>query len=235
MTYPHHPRFGSNYRGLTNRLDLLLECYSYLSFEERVRTTFAWLLETLSAASRRADQIRDLVASCRTPPSRVAVSYNLEAMPEPVEILTRLPRTREGAPHSVFVPFLARFVGSTVVDRPRAYALPAHLIPFLTGHGLRLETPPAHALVEVARLEGSRPIKGRAILEAAGCGQCQVSFSRAPRRLTSDYILLPTDQPLGALAVYLSEPESDDGLLANGLLPMPATGEEFAVLRVLDI
>jgi hypothetical protein len=27
MTYPHHPRFGSNYRGLTNRLDLLLECY----------------------------------------------------------------------------------------------------------------------------------------------------------------------------------------------------------------
>jgi len=24
ITYPHHPRFGGNYRGLTNRLDLLL-------------------------------------------------------------------------------------------------------------------------------------------------------------------------------------------------------------------
>ena len=40
MTYPHHPRFGSNYRGLTNRLDLLLECYSYLPFVERVRTAY---------------------------------------------------------------------------------------------------------------------------------------------------------------------------------------------------
>ena len=47
MTYTHHPRFGSNYRGLTNRLDLLLESYSYLSFPERVRTTYAFLLETL--------------------------------------------------------------------------------------------------------------------------------------------------------------------------------------------
>src|ERR687885_2399291 len=39
VTYTHHPRFGSNYRGLTNRLDLLLETYSYLSFAERVHTT----------------------------------------------------------------------------------------------------------------------------------------------------------------------------------------------------
>src|SRR4029078_12580160 len=47
MTYPHHPRFGSNYRGLTSRLDLLLECYSYISFEERVHATYATLLEAL--------------------------------------------------------------------------------------------------------------------------------------------------------------------------------------------
>jgi len=30
--------FGSNYRGLTGRLDLLLECYSYIPFAERVRS-----------------------------------------------------------------------------------------------------------------------------------------------------------------------------------------------------
>ena len=55
MTYPHHPRFGSNYRGLTNRLDLLLECYSYLPFEERVQTASAWQIETLNWAAAHAD------------------------------------------------------------------------------------------------------------------------------------------------------------------------------------
>lgn len=234
LTYPHHPRFGSNYRGLTNRLDLLLECYSYLTFEERVRTTYAWLLETLRAVGRRAEEIRTLVDKSQQPPSRIAVSYRVEAMETPIDILTRLPRTRSGEPHTVRIPFLARFVGQAVVQRPRAYALPAQLKPFLVGHGLRIEAAPAHATVEAACFEGSSHLGGRAILEAAGVRQCQVSWRKESRRLASDSILLPTDQPLGALAVYLCEPESDDGLVENGLLPTPAQGQEFAVLRILD-
>mgnify|MGYP000278822544 CR=1 FL=1 len=95
MTYPHHPRFGSNYRGLTNRLDLLLECYSYLTFEERVRTSYAWLIEMLRAVARRADEVLALVAASRTPPERVAVSYRIEARDEPVH---RRTTRRSGAP-----------------------------------------------------------------------------------------------------------------------------------------
>lgn len=234
VTYPHHPRFGSNYRGLTNRLDLLLECYSYLSFEERVHATYAWLLETLRAVGRRADEIRQLVLRSRMPPDRIAVRYDLEARTEPIDVLTRRPRTREGEPCAVRLPYLARFVGSAVVDRPRAYVLPAGLRRFLLGHGLRLESAPAHALVEVARLETATHVKGRAILEATGVGQRQVAWSNESRPLPPGSVLLPTDQPLGALAVYLSEPESDDGLVENGLLPVPEPGEEFAVLRLLD-
>jgi len=36
------------------------------------------------------------------------------------------------------------------------------------------------------------------------------------------------------VAVYLSEPESDDGLVANGMIPTPEKGEEFPILRVVD-
>ncbi|WP_394826721.1 M14 family metallopeptidase [Pendulispora albinea] len=234
MTYPHHPRFGGNYRGLTNRLDLLLECYSYLTFEERVRTTYAWLIETLRAAAGKADAIRDLIEASRMPPARVAVGYGLEAMPEPVKVLTRRPRTREGEPHEVDIPFLARFVGTNVVDRPRAYVLPAHLGPFLRGHGLRVEEAPAQALVEIPRFEGFSAKSARAILEASTVGQCDVSWTREARSIPPGSLLLPTEQPLGAVAVYLSEPESDDGVVTNGLLPVPKVGEEFAVLRVVD-
>jgi Zinc carboxypeptidase len=234
LTYPHHPRFGSNYRGLTNRLDLLLECYSYLTFEERVRTTYAWLVETLRATAARADQVRDLVEASRMPPAQVAIGYGLEAMDEPVSILTRRPRTRDGEPHAVTIPFLARFVGTKIVDRPRGYVLPADLAPFLRGHGLRLEKAPAQATVEIARFEGASEQGTRAILEASSAGQCQVSWSRETRAIPPGSLLLPTEQPLGSLAVYLSEPESDDGLVANGLLPTPSIGRDFTVLRLVD-
>jgi hypothetical protein len=121
-----------------------------------------------------------------------------------------------------------------MVDRPRAYVLPSSLAPFLRGHGLRLEDAPAHALVEVPTLVGASHLAGRAILEAAGVSSRQVSWARESRRVPPGSILLPTEQPLGALAVYLAEPESDDGLIENGLLPTPAVGEELPVLRVLE-
>jgi hypothetical protein len=44
-TYPGLPRFGSHYRGLSGRLDVLLETYSYIDFPARVETIRAYLLE----------------------------------------------------------------------------------------------------------------------------------------------------------------------------------------------
>ena len=40
-----------------------------------------------------------------------------------------------------------------------------------------------------------------------------------------------TDQPLGAIAVYLCEPESDDGAIENGLVPAQTTGSEYPIWR----
>jgi hypothetical protein len=229
VTYPHHPRFGSNYRGLTGRMDLLLECYSYLPYAERIRTTYAWLAETLRAVARRPDEVLGAVRDL--PPEHVAIRYGLGPFPEPVEILTTSPRTPSGAPVAVRMPHLARFYAVESVRRPSAYAVPASLRPFLVGHGLRVEAGPATAEVEVPTFEGARREGGRAILEAAGTGVRQVSWRREVRPL-DDRVLVPTDQPLGAVAVYLCEPGSDDGLVENGLVETPVEGGEFAVWRV---
>lgn len=233
MTYPHHPRFGSNYRGLTSRLDLLLECYSYLGFEERVQTTYAWLLESLRAVGRRAAEITTLVRVCEAPPPRVAVRYRLEAMAEPIEVLSRAPRRLDGSPVSLTLPYLARFVGTTVVERPRGYIVPARLAAFFRGHGLEVASAPESARIERARLESLGAAAGRAILEAARVGQRQVSWAAAVERLPPGAVLVTTEQRLGALAVYLCEPESDDGLIEAGLSATPAAGGTFEVVRWL--
>jgi hypothetical protein len=249
MTYPHNPRFGSNYRGLTGRLDVLLECYSYLSFEERVATARAWQIELLKWVAAHGDDVREIVASSARPPEEVAVRYALEDFAEPVEVLTRNPRTLEGAPVSVRIPHRAKFVGTTVVARPRAYAVPAPVAAHLARHGLRVDAPGASpaagggsavAVVSasgtvqasVARIESLDREGGRGILESASVGDLSVSWRDESRALPPGYALVSTEQPLGAIAVYLCEPESDDGAVENGLLPAPAPGDDFAIWRV---
>ncbi|MGE5182510.1 MAG: M14 family metallopeptidase [Acidobacteriota bacterium] len=232
MTYTHHPRFGSNYRGLTNRLDLLFECYSYLTFEERVRTTYACLLEALRHVAAHAHDVVEVVAASRAVRDRIAVRYRLDAFDEPIEIPTRTPRTLEGAPSLARVRHFARFVGTTVVARPPAYAVPPAVAAHLVRHGLAVGDAPAAADVEVATVAGYGSEGGRKILEAAAVGELHVEWKRGSRALPPGMRLVRTDQPLGAIAVYLCEPESDDGAVENGLVPAPEVGGEFPIWRV---
>ncbi|WP_438010064.1 M14 family metallopeptidase [Sorangium sp. So ce321] len=232
MTYPHHPRFGSNYRGLTGRLDLLLECYSYLPFEERVQTASAWQIETLSWAAAHADAIREVVAASARPPARVAVRYRLEPTGTPIDILTRSPRTFDGAPVTLRLPHHARFVGTTVVDRPRAYLVPPAIAEALRRHGLRVTPAEGVHDVEVAQVASLGAEGGRAILEAARVGEVAVRWREEARRAPEGWSRVDTDQPLGAIAVYLCEPESDDGAVENGLVEVPAIDDEHPAWRV---
>jgi hypothetical protein len=232
MTYTHHPRFGSNYRGLTSRLDLLLECYSYITFEERVHATYATLVETLRYVAGHRDDVMQVVATSRTPRDRIAVGYRIEAFDAPIEIPTRTPRTLDGAPTSVTIPHLARFVGTNVVDRPAAYIVPSTVANHLAQHGLTVEPAPASAEVEVARVVGIATEAGRKILEASTTGRSEIEWTRGSRSVPGDAQLVRTDQPLGAIAVYLCEPESDDGAVENGLIAAPSTGDELPIWRV---
>ncbi len=231
MTYPHHPRFGSNYRGLTSRMDLLLECYSYITFAERVRTAYAFMLETFRFVAAHGDDVVQVVASSRTPPRRVAVRYGLQAFDEPIEILTRMPRTLDGEPTSVTIPHIGRFKGTKVVDRPAAYLVAAPLAAHLRQHGLAVEEAKGTFDVEVPVVEDLGSEEGRAILEAARVGELSVSWKRGPRAAPTGFGLVRTDQPLGAIAVYFCEAESDDGAIENGLLPVPKQGDELALWR----
>lgn len=57
-TYPGLPRFGSHYRGLLGRLDVLLETYSYIDFPRRCAVTRAWLLELIRDAAKNGKAYR---------------------------------------------------------------------------------------------------------------------------------------------------------------------------------
>lgn len=235
-TYTHHPRFGSNYRGLTGRADLLLETYSYLPFADRVHTTYAFVRESLAYAAAQAEGLLAAVEAGQTPPQTVAVRYRLDAEEAPARILTRTPRRLDGAPTEVTVPHLARWVGAETVRRPWAYAVPPALVTRLAGHGLRLRCLQADmdATVETAQVEAVQGLESRNILEASAAGEVELlgTYDSRPTRLPAGTWLLETDQALGALATYLCELRSDDGVVQCGWLPVPGVGEEFGIRRV---
>lgn len=233
MTYPHHPRFGSNYRGLTGRMDILLECYSYLTFERRVETARAWQCELLRWAAAHADDIRETVARSRVPPDRIAVRYALERADEPVVVPTRVPRTLDGAPVEVTLPYLSKFVGAEVVDRPQGYLVPQAVADHLAGHGLDVRPADGAVLdVQIARVESVGTEQGRAILEARATGDVTVSWRNERRAAPPGAWIVAADQPLGAIAAYLCEPTSDDGLVENGVVAPVPVGADHPAWRI---
>lgn len=237
MTYTHHPRFGANYRGLTNRIDLLAETYSYLPFPERVHATRSFLEATAGLVAERGPEIVALVNGCEAPPERVAVRYRLAPEDEPVEILTREPYALDGEPVTVTVPHYARFVGAEIVDRPFAYVLPEDLVARLAGHGLRITRLPEDATVELdeATVTAVSSPASRGILESSlGERLIDVEHRTVSRRLPAGTALVETAQPNGAVAVYLCEAKSDDGIIACGWTPEPAVGERFPVHRLVS-
>ena len=231
MTYPHQPRFGSNYRGLGSRLDLLLECYSYLSFPDRVTTTYATILEALRYAAAHQHDVMQVVASSKAPRDQIAVRYRLDAFDEPIEVATRTPRTLDGAPSFVKVRHFSNFIGTTVVTRPPGYIVSASVAEALARHGLPSAPITGERDVEVATVTGFGTDAGRKILEAAQVGDLQVEWKRATRTVPAGARLVRTDTPLAAVGVYLCEPESDDGAIENGLVAAPSVGGEFPIWR----
>ena len=237
MTYTHHPRFGSNYRGLTGRMDILSEVYSYLPYPERVSATRAFLEEIAGFVAERGPEIKALVDACDTPPERIAVRYRLEAEDAPVTILTRDPYTLDGAPVSTTVPHYARFVGAEIVERPWAYVVPEPLAPWLEGHGLRVDRLGRAQTVacEQATITRVAPDPSRSILESSlGERIVEAAYERVTLPLPEGAALVRADQPMGAVAVYLCEAASDDGAVACGRLPEGAPGDRFPILRVRE-
>jgi hypothetical protein len=235
ITYTHHPRFGGNYRGLTNRLDLLLETYAYLPFRERVLTTYAFLRETLAYAGVHGDEIVRLLGNCLQPPDRIAVRYRLEAFDDrEVEIPTREPYALDGAPVSARVPYIGRFVGEEIVTRPFAYAVPDAIARRLEGHGLQIERPAGTPMLQarIATVRGSVSSLGREILESNASSYLEAEYRSERRALPPGWALVRTAQQYGAIAVYLCEAGSDDGLVACGWIEAPAAGTEFPAWRV---
>jgi hypothetical protein len=247
VTYSHLPRYGSHYRGLTGRMDILLETYSYIPFRERVVTTMEILKDIFDlAAARSSDLLRLCEEAEGERPDPVGIAYGKPGAIGECEILAWDPESQRArkVPGRTVVPYrmphLARFVPSRWVARPAAYLLredQPQVAEKLGQHHVVLKRlrEAWEGEAELYRVLGigqeeSPDVGSTARKETVVTARAERAFYRAE---AGDY-LIPTDQPLGTLASYLLEPESDDGLARWGYFdPSLKPGALYPVARLL--
>ncbi|HWE41661.1 MAG TPA: M14 family metallopeptidase [Gemmatimonadaceae bacterium] len=256
-TYDHRPRYGVNYVGIRGRAAILSEAFSHDPFERRVKSTYAFVHEILSLAAARPASFRRIARAQATGPkagSMLAIRAHMTRTPYRapviVEDIERLADTtlvtqpgvprgkrRTGQLRTLQLDVYDRFDPEYSVPVPAAYAIPADrkdVIRALRMHGVHVDRILAPARVSATAFVVDSVAHARRVFQ----GHNETTLHGrwlAPRTITlaRGSYLVRTGQPLGALAVYLLEPESDDGLVTwNTLDAVLRGGAEFPIVRV---
>lgn len=236
-TFEPQPRYFTNYAGIRNRLSILDENYVHADYRTRVISCYYFLKSILDYCTQKATEIQKLIeeADRRTilrglnpEGQNFAVEYELRALPNPITInayeLEVIERPGGGFPQlkptdrlkPVTVPYFADYVPKRTVNLPYAYLITVpdpSVKEKLLAHGLLLESLTSEVSLEVDVFipkefkASERPFQGHRLDQLKG------EYKTETRKFPAGTLLVRTGQPLGYLAAYLLEPESDDGLV----------------------
>ncbi len=264
-TYDARPRFGTNYYGIRGRIAILSEAYSHDKLQRRVASTYAFVNEILSLASERAAAIKSLTAQAdsqplawgRSPDSvrMVPIRSELISTPQQLDVpkedlektgdtsLTQpgVPRgeRRTGRFRAIRMPVYDRF--TSTLDRlpPAAYVIPAEdssVVTLLRLHGIRVDRSDSawmargESFVVDSVMRNPRAFQGHHETGLKG------HWVRGAQSLSAGSFIVSTAQPLAALAVYLLEPESDDGFTTWNFFDIQLKpGGTYPVRRISDL
>ncbi len=240
QTFDNRPRFGNSYAGLRNRIAILSEAYSYVDFAGRVRATGAFVEEILRYATGHAEQIVQLTKSLdesmvksgmSSDSGEMGVRFELEPSSGPVGILIGevepLTNPRSGREMTTVIP--DRFTSEPMIEYgtfrptrtaavPRAYLFRPDpdmdvVTDRLIAHGLTVEEAVEAFSVEVDAFLIDQVDRATREFEGHNTVQIEGRIASQQVEFPAGTIIVRTAQPLAALAFYLLEPESDDGLV----------------------
>jgi hypothetical protein len=260
FSYDHRPRFGTNYFGLRQRISILSEAYSHDPFERRVKSTYAFVRELLSLAAERGAQIRAIETAADSEFVRggfgipIPIQSRLTTAPRSLPVVFEVMAhtgdsslTQPGVPRGFRRTGVMRTEAMPVYDRfepvlsrtiPTAWLLPASdtaAVALLRLHGIRVERPASgmttarisRFVIDSLRTQ-SREFQGHHEMQLSG------SWRDTTAQIPGEMAMVRGDQAQAVAALYLLDPESDDGLVTWNVFDRElAPGKIFPVWRVL--
>ncbi|MEP9400607.1 M14 family metallopeptidase [Sphingomonas sp. VNH70] len=228
------PRFSTGYGDVAHIPTVLVETHSLKPYRQRVLGTYVFVEEALRIAGERGDALRGAIAADRAArPTTLTATW--KPNPTPLYTVDFL-----GLAHDSYVSpasgraelrwlpkpvtFRMPVYGSLpdkVVALPRAWWVPPtlpHVIDLLKLHGVTVEPIGEARTVDLDMARATSPELGAAS-EGHVPLDATVVHERRRETMPPGSVRVPADQPLGLLAAYLLEPESEDGVLAWNMAP----------------
>ena len=253
-TFSPEGRYVTNYAGLRNRIAILSETMSYSPFQERVQSTYRFVMACLTEIAADADRVvemsrqadADMVTWARENRS-FGVRFDYASRGEEDVLLEKAPSEgearRTGPVRSVEtakMQIFDRFEATRTAWLPDAYIVPASeqaVVELLLLQGVVVERlredfvcdATAFNVTEVADQFG-RPFQGHTVRRLEG------TFRTSGTNVPKGSFLVRSGQPLGMVIFYLLEPESLDGVAAwEKLSQLPSVSRAYPILKVRDV
>jgi dipeptidyl-peptidase 4 len=256
------PRYMSNYYGLRNRLGILNENYVYADFRSRVYGCYYLINSLMDYASTHNSEIRNMIneADRKTivrgenpaAADSFAIDYGVKPSAEKVTIRTYEAElkgevngwknyTRTDRQKDVTVPYFIDYYATRNVKFPFAYVLTTHdpeINALLKLHGIKAEVLLSDTTMKVQRFEISELKAAPRLNQGHYTNSIKGKYINDNVSFPAGTIVVRTAQPLGRLAAYLLEPQSNDGLMFWNLFDrylVPQWGGGYNVFPVYKI
>jgi hypothetical protein len=259
-SYDHRPRFGTNYFGLRQRVSILSEAYSHDPFERRVKSTYAFVKEILSLVAERGKRINEIEQDADSMlargdtgvriPIRSEITNHPDTIPVTFEVMSHTgdsSRTQPGVPRGFRrtgkfltrpMPVFVRFDATATRRIPKAWVIPAvdtAVVAMLRLHGIEVEHLPDGVDGPMSEFAidsvQSNPKEFQKHHETQVFGHWRTGSVR----ITGDMWIVRGNQRHAVVAMYLLDPESDDGLATWNVFDREiAAGGTYPVRRLLN-
>jgi dipeptidyl-peptidase 4 len=236
---PALPRYGTQYVGFRHRIGILCESYVYASYRDRVLASRDFALSCFEYAAQNKEKIRKLLkdAEADAGKTKLALRGKDAALKNITVIGIEGGKTAPpGTTKEHEVAYLGKCVATESVERPFAYLVPASHAKVrenLARHGVVVEelTADTELTVEVFRID--RIITAAKEFQKHHLVTLEVTPRQRKHTVKTGTIVVRCAQPLGTLAAYLLEPQSEDGLCAwNFFDEGLKQGADYPVLRL---
>ena len=255
--WAHEPRYNSNYVAFRNRLAILSEAYSYITFKQRIAATKALVTNILDVANGNSLAIKETIQRADASATELTVFDSLGVRTEvvesnPAQEIILAPAKEERNPYTGQTMYLmnedslrtiitTEFYATRATRKakvPARYLIPDSLnevITLLADHGIRCDTVKQSRAMKVQRFvihqnrEASREFQKHKMRLLEGV------YETADMTIPAETIIVPMNQPLSRLAFYLLEPESEDGVAAwNFVDRYLGEGKHYPITKTVD-
>jgi dipeptidyl-peptidase 4 len=254
-SYGHEPRYSTEYMGLRGKIGILVESYSYASFETRFLANYAFVDEVLKRLAADHERLVEAIYRHRqfnlagtevpiassliqTEESVKVLGYQTESGQPPVGPFDEKSASKH-KPHDYIIPLWNQTKAVRSALLPAAYAIPsqyAWAVSRLQRHGIPVFQLPqdAQQTAQVAKIvilkSPAQPFQGHS-MQSLG-----VEWRTEPTKLTAGTYIISVPGPLARLAAYMCEPESDESLATwNFFDPYLQEGADFPIVKLAEM